>query len=279
VFTPEKTRKRPPTTIGRPLAAVLAAVMVLGCGGGDDGGRAPATTTATGPLRVAAASDLLAACPSLVEAFRTETGLDVVFIPGASGQLAQQISQGAPFDVFLSADRAFVTGLVADGSIRADSVRPYAIGTLVIVVNRASGAKVEKLADLAGPGIRHVAIANPDFAPYGRAARQTLERAGLWEPLTPKLVQAESVRQTLQFVQTGNAEAGLVGYAVAGVPEVHVVRLDIEPAPHDPIVQTLGVTTRSARADDAEAFARFLLGPAGQAILARFGFRPPPSQP
>jgi molybdate transport system substrate-binding protein len=262
----------------RRAAAVLVLVLaaLAGCGGDNGGQRAE--SSAAEPLRVAAASDLLAVSAKLAGAFREATGIEVVFIPGASGQLAEQISQGAPFDVFLSADRGFVTKLVEDGSIRPDSVRPYAIGTLVIVVNRASGADIRRLADLAGPGVRHVAIANPDFAPYGRAAKQALERTGLWGPLGPRLVRAESVRQAVQFVQTGNAEVGLVGRAVADLPEVRVVSLDdIDPSPHDPIVQVLGVVSRSRRVDQAESFARFLLGPTGQGILSGYGFQPPPS--
>src|SRR5262249_34589186 len=109
------------------------------------------------------------------------------------------------------------------------------------------------------------------IAPYGAAAKQTLERAGLWEKVKPKLAQSESVRQALQFVQSGNAEVGFVGKAIADVKGVRAIPL--QPDAYDPIVQALGVVKDSKRADDAERFATFLLGEVGQGILRDFGFR------
>lgn len=244
---------------------LLAFLVFGGCG-------APAPSE---PLRVAAASDLQAALPALVEGFRAQTGRSVEFVVGSSANLAVQIRQGAPFDVFLSADRARVEALAADGLVRPDSVRPYAVGSLALVVHRGSGVEARALADLVRPEVAHIAIANPEFAPYGVAARQALESAGLWEALGPKLVLGETVRQALQFVQSGNAEAGLVGRAIADVPEVHVIPIDA--SAHAPIVQALGIVAESKQPEDARAFATFLLGPAGQGILARHGFRTPPS--
>jgi molybdate transport system substrate-binding protein len=227
-------------------------------------------------LRVAAASDLQGVMPTLTDRFTASTGVKVTPIVGASGQLAQQIRQGAPFDVFLSANMTFVRDLAGEGLIEPDSVRAYARGRLVLVVNRASGVTVEGLAALARPEVKRVTIANPEFAPYGRAARQTLEKAGLWEGLKPKLVQAETVRQALQYVQTGNAEVGLVAHSVAGVPEVRPSESD--PALYEPILQGLGLVARSGHGESARQFARFLLGGEGQKILASYGFDPPPEQ-
>jgi molybdate transport system substrate-binding protein len=244
-----------------------AFLMVVGCG---PSGRRPPE-----PLRVAAASDLQAALPALAEGFRQRTGRPVEFVLGSSANLALQVRQGAPYDVFLSADRARVEALAEEGVIRPDSVRPYAVGSLALVVHRGSGVEVASLADLARPEVTRVAIANPEFAPYGVAARQALKSAGVWDQLGPKLVLGETVRQALQFVQTGNAEAGVVGRAIAEVPEVRVVPVD--PAAHAPIVQAMGIVAESPRQDDARAFAEFLLGPAGQGILARYGFQPPPA--
>jgi molybdate transport system substrate-binding protein len=243
------------------------AMLAVGCGprGGEQ--------TPAEPLRVAAASDLQAALPALGRAFKEETGLEVVFTPGASGQLARQIRQGAPFDVFLAANRRFVDDLAADGSIRRDSVRPYARGSLVLAVHESAAGTVTSLADLAKPEVKKIALANPAFAPYGAAGKQALERAGLWAGVEPKVVLAETVRQALQFVESGNAEAGLVGRAIAGVPGVRVVAVD--PALYDPIIQALGVTATTKRADDAERFARFLLGESGRRILSDYGFARP----
>jgi molybdate transport system substrate-binding protein len=238
------------------------ALVALGCGG---------KRAAPEPLRVAAASDLQAALPAIVGRFEAARKVEVVVTFGASGQLADQIRQGAPFDVFLAANQRFVKDLADEGLIRPDSVRPYAKGSLVLAVHSASVAEVAGLADLAKAEVKKVALANPATAPYGAAARQALERSGLWESLGPKLVQAETVRQALQFVQTGNAEAGFVGRAIAGVPEVKIVEVD--PALYDPIVQALGIVSTTRRGEDAEAFARFLLGDEGRTMLSGYGFQ------
>ena len=226
---------------------------------------------AAGALSVAAASDLQSVLPEVARRFREERGIEVSITYGASGQLAEQIKQGAPFDVFLSANLKFVTDLTRTGDVRPDSIRAYAQGSLVLVVNRQAGAGVKSLADLARPEVKKVALANPATAPYGAAARQALEQAGLWGPLEAKRVQAETVRQALQFVQTGNAEAGLVGRSIANVPEVRIIEIDA--ALHDPIVQGLGLLGRSSRGEDARAFADFVMSDRGQAILTAHGFR------
>jgi molybdate transport system substrate-binding protein len=225
---------------------------------------------------LAVASDLQGVLPTLTDRFTAGSGVKVTPIVGSSGQLAQQIRQGAPFDVFLSADMAFVRDLAKESLVEPDTVRAYARGQLVLVVNRTSGLALEGLPALVRPEVKRVAIANPEFAPYGRAARQALEKAKLWEALTPKLVQAETVRQALHYVQTGNAEVGLVAHSVAGVPEVRPSEID--PALYEPILQGLGVVARSGHGDSARQFARFLLGGEGQKILASYGFDPPPEQ-
>jgi molybdate transport system substrate-binding protein len=199
---------------------------------------------------------------------------EVVPTFGASGQLAEQIKAGAPFDLFLAANMSYVNDLAAAGLLDPGSVRPYAVGSLILAVNHQEPGAVQALADLTKPEVKRVAIADPDTAPYGAAARQALTRAGLWDALQPKLVRAGSVRQALQFVQTGNVEAGLVGRATANVPEVRLVAVD--PALYDPIVQGLGVVARSTRKAEANEFLDYLMSPPGRAILGSFGFRPPP---
>jgi molybdate transport system substrate-binding protein len=233
----------------------------------------PAKPAAPDVLRIAAASDLQVVLPELIRRFRADHPIDVSEVYGASGQLTQQIEQGAPYDLFLSANQAYVRKLATEGLVEADSVRPYAHGVLVLVVNRAAGVPVEGLADLARPEVKKIAIANPAVAPYGAAAREALERAELAEAVGPRIVQAETVRQAMQFVQTGNAEAGLVAHSVAQVPEVRVLKVDSRL--YSPVIQALGVITRSPRKAAAEEFARFLLGAEGQKIFESFGFKPP----
>jgi molybdate transport system substrate-binding protein len=222
------------------------------------------------PLRIAAATDLQAVLPKLADHFQTRTSIATSLIFGASGQLAEQIKGGAPFDVFLAANQAYVRGLVDAQLIDADSARPYARGSLVLAVYRDLRAEVSTLKDLTKPAVKKIALANPAFAPYGKAAKQALERAKLWNELEPKFVVAESVRQALVYVQRGDAEAGLVGRAISRVPEIRVFEVDSQL--YDPIVQALGVLTASKRLQDARRFAEFVLREEGQGILKEFGF-------
>jgi molybdate transport system substrate-binding protein len=256
---------RPPI----PLVSIVAALglTATGCGAPQD--RTPA---APGPLRVAAASDLRDALPVLARRFREKTRVEVVTTFGASGQLAEQIKAGAPFDVFLAANLKFVQDLASGGFVKPDSVKPYARGTLVLAVHGEAGSAIDTLADLKKPEVKKIALANPAFAPYGAAGKQALERAGLWAEVGPKIVQAESVRQALQFVQSGNAEAGLVGRSIANVPEIRVVAVD--PTLYDPIIQGLGIVAQT-HSGEAQAFHDFVLGPEGRKILERFGLKAP----
>lgn len=225
------------------------------------------------PLRVAAASDLQAVLPRLIAAFTAETGIAVAPPTfGASGQLAEQVRQGAPFDVFLAANEEYVQALAEDGTIIADTVVVYARGRLVLVVDPGREEVVARLDDLNDPKVRRVAIANPEFAPYGKVARAALEKAGLTSALGPKLVRAESVRQALQFVQTGDADAGLVGQSIARASGLKTIELDELIAP--PVPQALGILTTSRRPNEARAFTRFVLNE-GRSLLMGHGFDVP----
>jgi molybdate transport system substrate-binding protein len=223
-------------------------------------------------LTVGAAADLQFAFTEIGRLFEEETGIRVTFTFGSSGNLARQIEHGAPIDLFASADEAYVHGLASMGAILPDSIRLYAIGRIVLVSNRASGARVQQLDDLASPGVARIALANPDHAPYGRAGRQALESAGLWEALGPKLVYGENVRQALQFVQTGNAEAGIIALSIADVPEIEYMLID--DSLHAPLRQALGVV-RGGQEDLARQFADFVNGPRGGPVMERYGFASP----
>ena len=255
---------------------IVGLAIVLVCGGCGSPSEPKGYKHPLEPLRIAAASDLQAVLPILAKRFTDRTNLELTLIPGSSGMLAEQIKAGAPFDVYLAANQSFVQKLAAGGFIQPDSLRPYARGSLVLAVHRESGGAIGSLADLEKPEIKKIALANPETAPYGAAGKQALERSGLWSKLEAKIVPAESVRQALQFVQSGNAEAGLVGRALANLPEVRVV--EVEPSLYDPIVQALGVVARTQRAKDAGNFAEFVLGDEGQAILREAGFASPPAE-
>lgn len=238
-------------------------ILLTGCG---DSGPPP-----TAPLRVAAASDLQKALPVILSRFQLDTGIQSEPIFGSSSQLAQQIRQGGPFDVFLSANRAFVQDLAKDGAVAEASVRPYAKGSVVVAVNKkAAGGVVKALDDLKSPGIKKIALANPKLAPYGLAGKQVLERSGLWEAVEPKIVYADTVRQALTYVESGECEAAFIGKALVGDSGLEVVPID--PAKYDPILQYLGVVKRDGSHPDAVRFCDFLRGPVGQGMLREFGF-------
>jgi molybdate transport system substrate-binding protein len=242
---------------------------------GCHGTKAPPAPAA--PLRIAAASDLQLALPKLRDQFQARTGIATELSFGASGRLAEQIKAGAPFDVFLAANQAFVRDLADQGFVKPESVHSYARGSLVLAVYHELGDQVRSLADLTKPELKKVALANPATAPYGKAGKQALERAGLWTRVEPKIVLADSVGQALLYARKGDAEAALVGRAIANVPGVQVVEVD--PQLYDPIVQAVGIVAVSARTADAERFARFVLGEEGQRTLKEAGFAPAESIP
>ncbi len=233
----------------------------------------PATPTPTPvrvTLQVAFAANLSAAIPALTKAYEDKTGIGVTPVVSSSGNLARQIANGAPYDVFVSADEGYVDDLIAQGYLDAQSKRIYAFGRLALVVSTRAGLRVTTLAGLAAPEVKRIAIANPQHAPYGRAAKQAMERAGIWPLVKERVIFGETVRQALQFVQSGNAMAGVVAYSVANVPEVefYPVREDL----YDPIAQAVGIVSRTRHPQAARMFVAFLTGPEGRAILSRYGY-------
>jgi molybdate transport system substrate-binding protein len=248
------------------LAPWILSLLSLGCAETKDVAGLPA------PLRLAAASDLQLALPKLTNEFHVKTGTKTELSFGASGRLAQQIKEGAPFDIFLAANQSFVRELADAGFVKPESVQPYARGSLVLAVYHELGDRVHSLSDLVKPELKKIALANPETAPYGRAGKQALERAGLWKELEPRIVLADSVGQALLYARRGDAEAALVGRALVNVSEIKVVEVD--PQLYDPIVQALGIVATSHRTPDADRFARFVLGEDGQRILRESGFAP-----
>lgn len=202
---------------------------------------APIGHTQGKPLRIAAASDLKFALTPLVARFEKEAAAPIAVTLGASGNLARQIQQGAPFEVFLSADESLVYRLVESGHAR-DAGFIYAIGRLALYVSNTSQLTPdENLASLRQywPTVQKFAIANPEHAPYGRAAREALASLGLWELVKPKIVYGENVTQAAQFVSTGAAQAGLIAHSLALAPELSSVgRFVVLPAAlHAPLRQ------------------------------------------
>ena len=221
-------------------------------------------------LRIAAAADLQPAFTEIGELFQQEAGYGVVFIFGSSGTLAQQIENGARVDVFASANIQFVESLKAKGMVLADTQQLYAVGRIVLAVNKGTGLLLSDLKGLTQPSIRRIAIANPEHAPYGVAARQALQAAGVWEQVQPRIVYGENVRQALQYVQTGNAEAGIIALSIADVPEVEYVLIDEHL--YDPIRQAMAVITGTKHEQAGRQFIAFVNGPKGRSIMKKYGF-------
>src|SRR5881296_1558346 len=224
-------------------------------------------------LTVFAAADLTFAFREIAPRFERATGARVTLVFGSTGNFAHQIRQGGPADVFFAADQAFVDALIAEGALLRETRTLYAQGRIVLATARAFGPKLIDLRGLLDARVRHVAIANPVHAPYGRAAEQALRAAGVWDALRPKLVFGENIRHTLQFVQTGAAEAGIVALSVANVPELDWVSIDA--ALHAPLDQAAAVVRRSARPELGLAFIQFVNGPEGRPIMKRYGFMLP----
>lgn len=229
------------------------------------------------PLVVFAASDLAFALETLAPQFEAATGARTRLVLGSTGNLAKQIENGAPADVFFAANLAFVDQLAAAGAVRPETRTLYARGRIVLATASRTGIRLRGLDDLARPEVRRIAIANPDHAPYGQAAREALEAAGLWAGLRPKLVYGENIRHALQFLETGAVDAAIVARSIAEVPGVAFVPIDA--SLHRPLDQAAAVTTRSARPELGRALIRFVTGPEGRLVLERYGFEPPPRAP
>jgi molybdate transport system substrate-binding protein len=252
------------------VAAALALLVVAGCGGGREGGTGPAASGGDGgAITVAAASDLRFAFEELGGRFTEETGVEVTFSFGSSGQLREQIVNGAPFDVFASANVEFVDAVIEAGRGDPATKADYAIGRLALW----SPPGVElpgAIDDLTDPRYERIAIANPEHAPYGLAAEQALATAGVLDAVRDRLVFGENISDTLRIARSGNADVGIVALSLAVADDAPYLLLDEEL--HEPLRQALVVTASGAGGDDARAFGAFVSSPTGREVMVRHGF-------
>lgn len=230
----------------------------------------PSPTTYSEEITIAAAADLQFAFSDIAKLYEEQTGHKVTLVFGSTGQLVQQIENGAPFDLIASANISYIEQLANKGLVLPESAELYARGRIVLAVNRQSGVEAVDLKDLLADNIQHIAIANPEHAPYGMAAKQALQALGLWEVLTDKLVYGENVRQALQFVQTGDAEVGIISLSVASVPEITWTLIDDQL--HTPLDQALAILTTSKNPEVARSFIEFINGEIGRPIMRQYGF-------
>ena len=231
------------------------------------------------PAKVAAAADLRFALAELAEQFRDDTGHAVNLSFGSSGTFAHQIEHGAPFELFLSADEAFVLRL-ADAGRTVDRGVLYAIGRLVVFAPHGSPFEVDGElrglgAALADGRIKRFAIANPEHAPYGQRAEEALRHAGLWDAIRPHLVLGENISQAAQFATSGSTQGGIVAQSLALAPAVSALgRFDLIPEDwHRPLLQRMVLLPGAP--PSARAFLEYLSAPAAQAVMARYGFAVP----
>ena len=244
-------------------------------------GTAPPCFAQTAPP-IAAASDLQFALAEVAELFKKQTGQALKLSFGSSGNYATQIEQGAPFQLFFSADESFVQRLASKG-LTTDAGALYGIGRIVIFAPHGSSLKTdEQLQDLkaavADGRVKRFAIANPEHAPYGRRAVEALKRIALWDAIQPRLVLGENISQAAQFAISGGSQGGIIALSLVKSPEVAKLGSYalIPESWHEPLVQRM-VLLKNATAP-AEAFYRYVQSPPAREILRRYGFALPGEQ-
>ena len=225
---------------------------------------------------------IVSAAASLTRAFseigknyeQAHPGTKIIFNFAASGALLAQIAQGAPVDVFASADQETMDKAQAQKLIVPETRVDFAKNSLVLVVPASSGLTLGSLPDLTKPNIKRIAIGNPDTVPNGRYAGEALQAAGLWETLTPKFIYTNDVRQSLSYVERGEVEAGFV-FATDAEIEKDSVKVVLEVDTSIPIVYPMAVVAGSQHASLAKAFSAYVTSPPGMAVMKRYGFASP----
>lgn len=247
--------------------ALLGLLVVASCG--------KKTASQEPTFQVAAAADLALAFGELGKTFEAQHHVKPVFTFGSTGLLAKQIGEGAPFSMFAAANESFVDEVVGKGKCDEATARRYARGRIVVWTK--SGVELPKtLAELADPRFKRIAIANPEHAPYGKAAQQALIAVGLWEQLQPRLILGDNVRATLQFAQTGNVDAAIVALSLSVATDGGNALL-IDAALHKPLDQALVVCSGgdAKQTERARQFAEYVTSKEGQEVLVRYGFGMP----
>jgi len=221
-------------------------------------------------LTISAASNLIPAFEEIGERFEDETSIEVEFNFGASGQLADQIIQGAPVDVFASADAAYINELLEDGLLVKSSITEFARGRIVLWAAEGSNLELDELQDLSQLSVETLVLANPAYAPFGKAAREALESAEMWDVLADKVVYGSYVSQALHMAEAGSADAAIVALSlVLGSDGDWIL---IPETQHEPIRQVMAIVRGTDHIEEASAFIEYVQGEVGQEILRRFGF-------
>jgi molybdate transport system substrate-binding protein len=260
----------------------MGAGIGLGCTGLASAGVASqrVQNASAVPVRVLAASDLKFALTRVASQYQQETGQWVEVTFGSSGNMARQIQQGLPADIFMSADEDFALQLARTGLTRGgDTGVLYALGRIALYL--APGSPIAPDAQLQGvrehwTQVQKFAIANPEHAPYGRAAREALQNLKLWNLVQPRLVLGENIAQATQYVSTGAAQAGITALSLVMAPALQGQGqfVALPPGLHAPLRQRMVLLSRAS--DAASAFYKYLQQPPVRAVMAQYGFVPPP---
>ena len=243
--------------------AILITVLLL-CAG-----------AAAQTITVAAAADLNPAISEIAADYEKQSHTHVKLAFGSSGNLLTQIESGAPFDLFFSADQDYAERAVKDGFAEKNSLYVYAIGTLVLWVSNSSNLDIEHqgLSALLDPSVQKIAIANPEHAPYGRAAVALLRARGMYEKVIGHLVLGDNVSQAAQFVESGNAQVGLIPRSLATSAGLR------EKGKYSPLPSTLNqaavILSRSSHQKEAADFLNYVKSPGGETVLTKYGFTIP----
>lgn len=267
--------KRIRTTNLAALAGLALAVAPLPVRAAETARASQSSQKPCGAVTVAAASDLADAMNEIAANFEKATGCIVRVSAGSSGNFLSQIENGAPFDVFFSADIEYPKKLEGEGLAVPGSTYLYAVGKIVLWVRDDSHFDIGKgLAALRDPGIRKLAVANPQHAPYGRAAEEALRKEGVYDAIKDRLVLGENISQAAQFVESGNADAGILALSLALSPELKGKgRFLLVPENlYAPIEQGVVAIRASQNPQGARAFLDFIKSPATAALLERYGF-------
>ena len=228
-----------------------------------------------GDLVVSAAASLTNAFKEVAQGYEKEhAGTKVILNFGASDVLLQQIVKGAPADVFASADQKAMDKAVEEKAVKPASRVDFAANQVVLIVPADSKANITSLKDLTRDDVKRVAYGNPASVPVGRYTQGALEAAGLWSAVQAKSVLAQNVRQSLDYVARGEVDAGFV-FATDAAVMADKVKIAVRVPSQTPVTYPIAVTTREAAAKEAESFVAYVLSPAGQAILSRYGFQKP----
>lgn len=240
-------------------------MVLVACSSKSGGGRR---------VRIAAAANLEKAFSEIAKEFEDKTKIHPEITFGSSGLLEKQIEQGAPFFLFAAANKDFAEQAVKTGRCDGASAKLYARGKIVVWTASGSPAPVV-LQDLAKPEFKKIAIANPEHAPYGKAAKQALQKAGVWDQIESRIVFGDNIEATMIYAKEHNVDAAVVALSLAVITDGGTT-LKIDPSLYEPLDQELVVCGAGEEADAAHQFAEFVLSREGHEVMTRYGFETPP---